>query len=102
MSIYNAYWATLTSPGGGDPNSASVRLRFPKPVDLTAQAAINGIGTGDTVHYRFGFTSYVESGHHQTIPLPVGVFWGVVTELQIEAWATEGWVQGSAAAYLWT
>jgi hypothetical protein len=72
-------------------------------VSVTAQAAINGFGTGDTVHYRFGFTSYVQAGEHHTIPLPVGVFFGSdVTELQIEAWATEGWVQGSATAYLWS
>ena len=102
MAIYGETWAMITTPGGSDPNSASVTWRWPSGVKIKAQAAVTGFGTGGDAWFRFGFSSYVRSGHHETLRLPVPVFFmDDVTELEISATTNEGWVNGGATGLLW-
>jgi hypothetical protein len=98
VSIYDAWWALLPTPFEG---SSSVTWRFPRGVNITAQAAINGIGGSEPPYAQVGFTGYVQSGQHKVAPHVPVFFMDDVTELEINAFGFQCWVDAGACGYLW-
>ena len=99
MGIYDKVWALL-STSGGDPYgaSASATWRFPQGVNLTSQMAINGVGGASGA---IGVSSYVQAGQYYQANSPAVFFMDNVTEVEITAWAVNGWLSGGACGYLW-
>jgi hypothetical protein len=101
MPITDAYWALLATPGGDDVTSASVTWRFPRGLNITAQAGINGLGTAGGYYGQLGVTDYVQSGQYHTTSYAAVFFMHDVTEVEISAWSFDGWIGGGACAYVW-
>ncbi|MGW1071474.1 hypothetical protein [Streptomyces sp. NPDC002537] len=106
MAIYGAYFASLGTPGGSGGTSNSISWLFGQPVNISAQAAVGGIG-GTGLIGEVGFSSCVQGGTFK----PIGgegygtwdhvIFLDNVTEVDISARSWDGWVTGTAVANAW-
>jgi hypothetical protein len=106
MAINHPWWAAVSTPGGSGGSSHSVSLRFGSPRNITAQAAIGGLGGAPPVG-EIGFSAYVQDGAYHTLGSDVygtwaHVFFGNrVTQLDVSARSYDAWVSGSAIVYSW-
>lgn len=106
MPIVSSWWATVGTPGGGGFSSGSVSWRFPKPISITAQAAVGGFGGSDPTG-EIGFSAFVQDGQFKTIGSDVFGSWAHVlfvdnvTQVDLSARSFDAWVNGSAVAYQW-
>lgn len=101
----NGHWFwRVDTPGGEGESSDSASLRFPSPRNITAQAAIGGIGGSPPIG-EVGFSAYVQDGAFHTIGSDrygswAHVFFGNrVTQLDLSARSYDAWVSGSAIGY---
>jgi len=105
MSINDAFWATVVSSGGT--HSATVSWRFPRPLTITAQAAIAGYTGSELLAGEVGFSAYVQDGVRHTTGAEGWGAWAHVlflegvTQVDVSARSGKGWVAGSAVAYVW-